>query len=200
MRAIFSASSGTTARGRATLLLALAGLKKPDRGTLMFRSTPLDFTGSMPGYRKHLSMVFQEPLLLNATVFAAGALRHSAPERPIGPDTFRGGGPENKPCPGLRRISPEILFLDEPFASLDPPTREAIVADLEKVLAETKTTTVMATHDRNEALRLSDRIAIMESGRIAQIDRPAVIMNEPVDEFVASFVGTESILEGEVRR
>ena len=56
----------------------------------------------------------------------------------------------------------------------------------------------MATHDRNEALRLSDRIAVMESGRIAQIDRPAVIMNQPVDEFVASFVGTETILEGRV--
>jgi tungstate transport system ATP-binding protein len=67
------------------------------------------------------------------------------------------------------------------------------------VLAETKTTTIMATHDRNEALRLSDRIAVMEGGRIAQIDRPAVVMNRPVDEFVASFVGTDTVLTGRVR-
>ena len=113
--------------------------------------------------------------------------------------TLSGGEAQRASLARAFAISPEILFLDEPFAALDPPTREAIVTDLEKVLAETKITTIMATHDRNEALRLSDRIAVMEGGRIAQIDRPAVIMNRPVDEFVASFVGTETILEGEVR-
>jgi len=91
-----------------------------------------------------------------------------------------------------------VLLMDEPFAALDPPTRESVVNDLEKVLAETRTTTIMATHDRNEALRLSDRLAVMGDGRIAQVDRPGVVMYRPVNEFVASFVGTETILEGSI--
>jgi tungstate transport system ATP-binding protein len=93
---------------------------------------------------------------------------------------------------------PEVLLLDEPFASLDPPTRESLLEDLESILRQTKTTTLMATHDRMEALRLSDRIAVMNRGRILQIGPPAEVMNQPLDEFVASFVGVETILGGRV--
>ena len=95
-------------------------------------------------------------------------------------------------------IQPEILFLDEPFASLDPPTRESLMEDLEKILRQTNTTTIFATHDRMEALRLSDRIAVMNQGRISQIGPPDEVMNQPRDEFVASFVGVETILTGRV--
>jgi tungstate transport system ATP-binding protein len=97
-------------------------------------------------------------------------------------------------------IRPEILFLDEPFSSLDPPTRETLIEDLERILRQTRTTTLFATHDRMEALRLSDRIAVMKDGKIPQIGPPAEVMNQPVDEFVASFVGVETILTGEVTR
>jgi len=93
-------------------------------------------------------------------------------------------------------IQPEILFLDEPFASLDPPTRESLMEDLEKILRQTNTTTIFATHDRMEALRLSDRIAVMNQGRILQIGPPDEVMNQPRDEFIASFVGVETILTG----
>jgi tungstate transport system ATP-binding protein len=98
--------------------------------------------------------------------------------------------------PGGRR--PEILLLDEPFASLDPPTRETLLQDLESILRQTKATTLMATHDRMEALRLSDRIAVMNRGRILQVGPPAEVMNHPLDEFVASFMGVETILTGRV--
>jgi tungstate transport system ATP-binding protein len=97
-------------------------------------------------------------------------------------------------------IQPELLFLDEPFASLDPPTRESLMEDLEKILRQTNTTTVFATHDRMEALRLSDRIAVMNQGRISQVGPPDEIMNQPGDEFVASFVGVETILTGRVTK
>ncbi len=93
---------------------------------------------------------------------------------------------------------PEILFLDEPFASLDPPSRESLIDDLERILRQTGTATVFATHDRMEALRLSDRIAVMNGGGILQIGPPSEVMNEPADEFVASFVGVETILNGRV--
>ncbi len=95
---------------------------------------------------------------------------------------------------------PRVLLLDEPFASLDAPAREGLMADLERAVRETATATVFATHDRVEALRLSDRIAVMNAGRIVQTGKPGEIMQRPADEFVASFVGTETVLAGEVSR
>lgn len=212
---------GPNGAGKTTLLQALSYLMKPSAGEILFRGQAVGASQGVLEYRRLLAMVFQEPLLFDTTVFnnvvsglkirgKAGSEARRVVEaqlerfgiahlRDRSAKTLSGGEAQRTSLARAFAISPEILFLDEPFAALDPPTRESIVTDLEKVLAETKTTTIMATHDRNEALRLSDRIAIMEGGRIAQIDRPAVVMNQPVDEFVASFVGTETILEGEVR-
>ena len=212
---------GPNGAGKTTLLQALSFLTKPSAGRILFRGQAVGSDYRTLEFRRRLAMVFQEPLLFDTTVFGnvvsglkirgtGGAEARSIAEsqlerfgiahlRDRSAKTLSGGEAQRTSLARAFAISPEILFLDEPFASLDPPTREAIVTDLEKVLAETKTTTVMATHDRNEALRLSDRIAVMESGRIAQIDRPAVVMNQPADEVIASFVGTETILEGQVR-
>jgi tungstate transport system ATP-binding protein len=211
---------GPNGAGKTTLLQALSFLAKPSGGRILFRGQAVGADYRPLEFRRRLAMVFQEPLLFDTTVFgnvaaglrirgtASSEVRHLVESqlerfgiahlRDRSARTLSGGEAQRTSLARAFAISPEILFLDEPFAALDPPTREAIVADLEKVLAETKTTTVMATHDRNEALRLSDRIAVMEAGRIAQIDRPAVVMNQPVDAFVASFVGTETILEGRV--
>ncbi|HEX7503978.1 MAG TPA: ATP-binding cassette domain-containing protein, partial [Syntrophales bacterium] len=211
---------GPNGAGKTTLLQALSFLTKPSAGRILFRGQSVGTDYGALEFRRRLAMVFQEPLLFDTTVFGnvvsglkirgtdgaegrriVGAQLERfgiAHLRDRSAKTLSGGEAQRTSLARAFAISPEILFLDEPFASLDPPTRESIVADLEKVLAETKTTTVMATHDRNEALRLSDRIAIMEAGRIAQIDKPIVVMNQPVDEFVASFVGTETILEGQV--
>lgn len=209
---------GPNGAGKTTLLQALSYLSRPSGGEILFRGQAVG--AHALEYRRRLAMVFQEPLLFDTTVFGnvvsglkirgmrgteAKSIVESQLERfgiahlrERSARTLSGGEAQRTSLARAFAISPEILFLDEPFASLDPPTREAIVTDLEKVLAETKTTTIMATHDRNEALRLSDRIAVMEGGRIAQIDRPAAVLNRPVDEFVASFVGTETILEGRV--
>jgi tungstate transport system ATP-binding protein len=95
-------------------------------------------------------------------------------------------------------LRPEILFLDEPFSALDPPTREALIDDLAQVLRVTHTTAVLATHDQLEALRLADVLAVMHEGRIAQIGPVADVINHPADTFVAGFVGMETLLEGTV--
>jgi tungstate transport system ATP-binding protein len=212
---------GPNGAGKTTLLQALSYLSRPSAGKILFRGQAVGAAQNILEYRRRLAMVFQEPLLFDTTVFnnvvsglkirgKGGAESRQVVESQLerfgiahlgdrSAKTLSGGEAQRTSLARAFAISPEILFLDEPFAALDPPTRESIVTDLEKVLAETKTTTIMATHDRTEALRLSDRIAVMEGGRIAQIDRPAVVMNRPVDEFVASFVGTETILEGEVR-
>jgi tungstate transport system ATP-binding protein len=91
-----------------------------------------------------------------------------------------------------------MIFLDEPFVALDPPTRLALMDDLDRILRETGTTAVLATHDQMEALRLSDRMVVINEGRIVQSGIPDEVMNRPVDEFVASFVGMENVLTGTV--
>jgi tungstate transport system ATP-binding protein len=95
-------------------------------------------------------------------------------------------------------LEPEVMMLDEPFSSLDPPTRLSLLDEVEEILRSTGVTTVMATHDSSEALRLADRIAVMSRGAIVQIGPTARIMTRPVDEFVAQFVGMETILEASV--
>jgi len=212
---------GPNGAGKTTLLQALSYLMKPSAGEILFHGQAVGTNHRALKYRRRLAMVFQEPLLFDTTVFsnvvsglkirgAGGQEARRVVEsqlerfgishlRDRSAKTLSGGEAQRTSLARAFAVSPEVLFLDEPFSSLDPPTREAIIRDLEKVLHETRTTAIMATHDRNEALRLSDRIAVMEGGRIAQIDRPVVIMNWPVDETIASFVGTETILEGEVR-
>ena len=165
-------------------------------------------------------MVFQEPLLFDTTVHenvAAGLkLRNMsrADMLRIVPECLErfgighlaerharklsGGEAQRTSLARAFAVQPEIIFLDEPFSSLDQPTRDGLIDDLQRILHETKTTAVMATHDRNEALRLSDRVAVMKEGKIVQIGAPEVIMNHPADEFIAAFVGVETILSGEV--
>lgn len=165
-------------------------------------------------------MVFQESLLLNTTVFdnvAKGLIIRGMQRAEIKArvmenlDRFRishlgdrsartlsGGEAQRASLARAFALRPEILFLDEPFAALDPPSREALIEDLEGILRQTETTTIFATHDRLEALQLSDRIAVMDRGKILQIGSPEEVMNHPVDEFVASFVGVETILTGKI--
>jgi tungstate transport system ATP-binding protein len=95
-------------------------------------------------------------------------------------------------------LAPEILFLDEPFSSLDAQTREDLVDDLGRILAETGTTAVLSTHDQSEAARLAHRLAVMREGRIVQLGGLREVMNHPEDPFVATFVGMETLLKGRV--
>jgi tungstate transport system ATP-binding protein len=165
-------------------------------------------------------MVFQEPLLFDTTVFGnvASGLKIRGMDRMeirnrvmeqldrlrIGhlsgrsAKTLSGGEAQRTSLARAFAIEPEVLLLDEPFASLDPPSRESLIEDLESILRQTRTTTIFATHDRLEALRLSDRVAVMHEGRVLQIGSPEEVMNHPVNEFVASFVGVETILSGRV--
>jgi len=112
--------------------------------------------------------------------------------------TLSGGEAQRTSLARAFAIQPEVLLLDEPFSSLDPPSRDSIIEDLVGILRQTRTTTVFATHDRLEALRLSNRIAVMNDGRIQQIGSPGEVMNHPANELVASFVGVETILTGKV--
>src|SRR5664279_455239 len=95
-------------------------------------------------------------------------------------------------------LEPDLLLLDEPFASVDAATRGRLLDDLEVLLRETRVSCVIVTHDLDEAVRLGDRMAVMVAGRIRQVDPPERVLAEPLDEDVAAFVGVETRLRGRV--
>jgi tungstate transport system ATP-binding protein len=95
-------------------------------------------------------------------------------------------------------LEPELLLLDEPFSALDPLTRESLVEAFHRLQRQTQVTTLFVTHDRLEALRLGDRVAVMDDGEIVQIGTPEEVFGQPVSEKVASFVGVETILRGQI--
>lgn len=215
----FVAIIGPNGSGKSTLLLSMMGLLDRTGGEVLFHGKDVLSSGLVER-RRRMAMVLQEPLLFDATVYdnVAAGLRL----RGRGRDQIRrtvmtylerfrladmAGRSARKLSGGeARRVSlaralavePEVVFLDEPFAHLDLPARQAITADLEKTIRASRLAAVLVTHDRAEALRLSDRIVVMNAGRIVQSDVPSVVMNNPVNEFVASCVGMETILPGEV--
>jgi len=213
---------GPNGAGKSSLLLALAKLLKFSRGDVVFKGKKINSHHSISDYRRKISMVFQEPLLFDTTVFenvASGlkirGMKNNEITKTVDEclDRFgighlmkrsarklSGGEAQRTSLARAFAVKPEIIFLDEPLSSLDPPTRESLMEDLESILHETRTTTVIATHDRMEALRLSDQIGVINLGKLAQIGSPEEIMNHPVDEFVASFVGMETVFTGLVTK
>jgi len=213
---------GPNGAGKTTLLQSLSYLLKPFRGEILFRGNRVESNHSVLEYRRKLAMVFQEPLLFDTTVFnnVASGLRIRGKKREQIRDrameelerfgishlksrsarTLSGGEAQRTSLARAFALRPEILLLDEPFSSLDPPTRDSLIEDLEHILQQTRTTAMFATHDRLEALRLSDRIGVMNEGKILQIGSPEEVANHPVNELVASFMGMEAILSGKVMR
>lgn len=167
-------------------------------------------------------MVLQEPLLFDTTVYnnvASGlkirglkrdgiepivtkALERFgiAPLRDRSARTLSGGEARRASIARAFATNPEVLLLDEPFSALDPIMRETLLEDLEKVLRETRITTIFVTHDRMEAIRLATRLGVMNAGEILQTGSPDEVMNHPVNEFVASMVGVENLLQGRVAK
>jgi len=211
---------GPNGAGKSTLLLMLAGLLKPQQGKIYFQGKSVGTIEELSMLRRHVSVVFQEPLLLNSSVFENVAL--GLKFRDIGREERRsrvrksleyfgishlaersalalsGGEARRVSLARAFAIEPQILLLDEAFNSLDPPSRETIIEDLKQILEETKITAVLALHDREETLRLAQDVCVMNNGKIVQSGTTAQIFNQPDSEFVAGFVGTETILEGMV--
>ncbi len=207
---------GPNGAGKTSLLLALAALL-PAEGELRFRGARVQ---DALAYRRRVAVVFQRPLLLDRSVRANAelglALRGvpSAERRRVaGTALARLGIAHLADRPALslsggeaQRVSiaralatgPEVLFLDEPFAALDAPTRESLVADLARLLHEDRVTTVLVTHDRDEALSLADRIAVLLDGCLRQLDQAETVFASPADAQVAAFVGVENVLPAHV--
>jgi len=213
---------GPNGAGKSTLLQTLSALAKPSRGEILFRGQKIGADIPLLQYRRKLAMVLQEPLLFDTTVYhnvASGLKIRGLKRDGIEPivtkalerfgiahlrdrsaRTLSGGEARRASIARAFATEPEVLLLDEPFSALDPIMRETLIEDLEKVLRETRITTIFVTHDRMEALRLATRLGVMKSGEILQIGSPAEVMNHPVNEFVASLVGVENLLHGKVAK
>lgn len=209
---------GPNGSGKTTLLLTLACLLERASGELIFKGRPIDGRSAVLAYRRDTATVFQEPLLFDATVYdnVASGLRlrgisrqhvrrrveenlerfHISHLAKRSARKLSGGEAQRTSMARALATNPHILFLDEPFSSLDPPTREALIEDLEHVIKHTDIALVMSTHDQAEALRLADTMAVMRQGTIAQVGSPEEVMNSPADAFVASFTGMGTVLMG----
>ncbi len=212
---------GPNGAGKSTLLRLLGLLEAPTEGRVLFRGRPVPPRGDLLSLRRRMASVFQEPLLTDGTVEdnVSLGLRFRQTE-PVEVDrrlqewmatlgirdlaqrhirTLSGGEAQRVSLARALVLEPEVFLLDEPFAALDPPTREGLLADLKTILSKARITTIFVTHDRDEALALGDRVAVMSGGRILQVDVPERVFANPINEDVARFVGVETILPGLVR-
>ena len=207
---------GPNGAGKTTLLAALA-LLVPAQGELRFRGEPLR---DPVAQRRRMAVVLQRPLLLdrgvlqNLTIGLAlrGVPRVERERRArtwlgrlgIGhlaerqARTLSGGEAQRASLARAFALEPEILFLDEPFGALDAPSREDILADTGRLLADTGTTAVLVTHDREEAASLGDRVAVVIGGEVRQVGPPDEVFRAPADAQVALFVGVETILPSHI--
>ncbi len=210
---------GPNGAGKTTLLLALAGLIRPNTGQLLFRGSEVGRSEGL-SYRRRIGLVMPAPLLLDATVFTnvALGLRFRGVPSPridelvtgwldrLGVAHLRDRRARGLSSGEAQRVSlaralvlePELILLDEPFASVDAATRMQLVEDLGALLDVTPVTCAVVTHDLDEAVRLGDRMAVLLDGQIRQVGTPEALLASPVDEEVAAFVGAETRVRGVV--
>ena len=211
---------GPNGSGKTTLLLCLSLLLKPATGNILYKGNIVPNGSSMMQMRRRFAVAFQEPLLLNTTVWdnvtmglrMRGVNGKEIRDRALhwlerfgiillaqrNARTLSGGEAQRASLARAFALQPEVLFLDEPFAALDVPTRQTLFGDIYNILQETKFTTVMVTHDRNEAQTLAHQIILLINGKIAQAGTPREMFSSPASEEIARFVGMENILEGTI--
>ncbi|MEO8137398.1 MAG: ABC transporter ATP-binding protein [Betaproteobacteria bacterium] len=208
---------GPSGSGKTTLLMVMAGFIRPDHGSLKFGDAEVI---RKPPHQRDLGMVFQNyalfphmdvaanvayPLKLRKLPPAARATRVAAAldmvqlgafgARRI--DELSGGQRQRVALARALVFEPRIVLMDEPLSALDKQLRERMQIELRQLHEKLGTTTVYVTHDQREALTMSDRIAVINGGRIMQLDTPRAIYDKPASRFVAEFIGESSFLKVE---
>lgn len=211
---------GPSGCGKSTLLRVLAGLLRADRGTIRITGKTMD---GVPPRDRGIGFVFQDyalfPKMTVRENVAFGLRVRGAPqperlrkasdtldlvglaeEADRSVDTLSGGQRQRVALARALAVSPSLLFLDEPLSALDIKVRERLRREIASVQKKTGITTLIVTHDQQEAMELGDRVAVMNEGRIEQVASPREIYQEPATEFVARFVGEVNILPGKLYR
>ncbi|MBX7455553.1 TOBE-like domain-containing protein [Mycolicibacterium sp. 3033] len=211
---------GPSGSGKSTLLRAIAGLDEPDSGTITIHGQ--DVT-DVPPQKRGIGFVFQhyaafKHLTVRENV-AFGLKIRKRPKAEIAskvdnllevvglagfqtryPNQLSGGQRQRMALARALAVDPHVLLLDEPFGALDAKVREDLRAWLRRLHDEVHVTTVLVTHDQQEALDVADRIAVLNKGRIEQVGSPTDVYDRPANAFVMGFLGAVSTLNGALVR
>ena len=210
---------GPSGSGKTTTLMILAGFETPDRGQVWIGDECVTF---LPPYHRNLGFVFQHYALFPHLTVArnlafplemrgmeAAEIQNSVtagldmvrlPD--VGdryPSQLSGGQQQRIAVARSLIYRPPVLLMDEPLGALDKKLRQQMQLEIKQIHDELGITFIYVTHDQEEALTMSDRIAVMDAGKIVQVDAPREIYEKPANEFVASFIGETNILTGAVQ-
>lgn len=206
---------GPSGCGKTTALRILAGFEKADRGTVQVEGRDVV---NDPPEKRQFGMVFQDySLFPNMTArqnidFGLKVQKRSAAERgqiidrmievtrlqehaDKFPHQMSGGQKQRVALARAIATSPKVLLLDEPLSALDAKVRETLRDEIRRLQLEIGVTTVFVTHDQHEALAIADRVGVMSSGRLEQLAPPRELYENPVNAFVAGFIGTVNRLD-----
>jgi putative spermidine/putrescine transport system ATP-binding protein len=207
---------GPSGSGKTTLLRMIAGFETPTSGEILIGGRPVD---AQPPHRRSIGMVFQRLALFphmtaaENVAFPLRMRRWDAREIPVRVERFlslvrldglggrrphqlSGGQQQRVAIARALVFDPALLLLDEPLASLDAKLREEMQLEFRRIQRELGVTTINVTHDQREALVMSDRVIVMNGGRILQDAAPETLWREPADAFVAGFLGVGAFVEG----
>ena len=207
---------GPSGCGKTTTLRMIAGLETPDAGSVRIGGRQVN---PLPPWRRNIGMVFQSYALFphmsvyDNVAFGLNMRRVGGAEtrRQVDlamaqvrlsdlahrrPSELSGGQRQRVALARAIVTRPTVLLLDEPLAALDRKLREQMQVEIRQIQKEVGITTVFVTHDQEEALTLSDRIVVMEAGRIAQVGTPSEIYERPRSRFVSDFIGFTNALRG----
>ncbi len=207
---------GPSGCGKTTTLRLIAGFLEPDSGEIIFEDKKIN---GVPAYKRQVNTIFQRYALfphLNVYENVAFGLRiKKLPEKEIKQKvsemlslvnlagfekrniaTLSGGQQQRVAIARAIANHPKVLLLDEPLAALDLKLRKDMQKELKKIQEQLGITFVFVTHDQEEALTMSDRVVVMDKGKIQQVGTPQDIYNEPQNAFVADFIGESNIVDG----
>lgn len=208
---------GPSGCGKSTLLRAIAGLERPDTGVISYEGQDLTAT---PVHRRGFALMFQDgqlfphqsvarnigyPLRLRRTGRAQVRDRVGDLLALVGlagfedrlPATLSGGERQRVALARALAVEPRLLLLDEPLSALDRGMRERLATELQDILRRAGTTTLVVTHDHEEAFAIADRIAVMRAGVLVQVGGLADVWAGPVDASAAELLGYDRVLSGE---
>lgn len=209
---------GPSGCGKTTTLRIIAGFVEPDQGELYFDDTCIT---DLPAHKRNTGMVFQDYALfpnLNVYENVAYGLKAKKVERKeidqkvhsvlnkVGlwgnekraPSALSGGQQQRVALARALVIEPEVLLMDEPLSNLDANLRINMREVIKHLQKDVGITTILVTHDQEEAISISDRIAILKDGHIEQVGTPLEVYQNPLNKFVAEFMGSPNLLDAEV--
>ncbi|MFJ9893513.1 ABC transporter ATP-binding protein [Streptomyces sp. NPDC091280] len=210
---------GPSGCGKTTLMRMIAGFEKPTTGSILLHGEPIE---TKPAHKRDLNMVFQSYALFphlsvyDNVAFELKVRKH--PKKDIGPavrDALAlvhltgmedrkpnelSGGQRQRVALARALVSrPALVLLDEPLGALDLKLRKQMQVELKRMQREVGITFVYVTHDQEEALTMSDRIAVMNNGVLLQVEDPQALYDRPATRFVADFIGVSNVLTGPVK-